>query len=184
MTQGFSQRPNTTDLWLPEGMVFPPGGDSSGAGVTLGVSTTAYARYFGRCPIKNPTTVTAYMYVTTAAATIIYSELALFVGAFAWGGGATLTRVGVTDTSAIFNSTGYKAVGITVSGLNFGDDMWLVNGDQATTTAKFRASMNGLGDGTWLARATTQPSTVTPQAWPAAVASTTVHSFAAVLRIQ
>ena len=51
-------------------------------------------------------------------------------------------RVGYTDCSAVWNTIGLKNTAITVSGINAGDDLFLVLGNTSTTAPNFRTWIN------------------------------------------
>jgi hypothetical protein len=80
--------------------------------------------------------------VATAAATITWAEVGIFTGDFPeTRAGTSLSRRGYVDVSAIFNSTGLKAVTITASGITAGDDLWLAYGSSATTPFQLRGGL-------------------------------------------
>lgn len=103
-------------------------------------SGTSYCYYMGKATnsYKN---ILATVNVTVAAATITWSEVAIYKGVPSLGTAATLTRCGVVDTSGIFAAgTGTRGVFIPVSSINAGDDLWFVIGNQATTPVTVRAN--------------------------------------------
>jgi hypothetical protein len=129
-------------------------------------STTSYATYLGVSP-KVSSSVNVCFNVTTACATITYAEAAIFKGNVNLNGNPTLTRLGYADISGIANSTGVKNVQITLSTpANINDTLWLVLGDQATTTMVIRAGLADDIQSGILATLSARPSTATsPTAW-------------------
>lgn len=105
-------------------------------------STNSFAVYIGKAP-RTLSSVSLRYRVTTAAATITWSEVAVAKGTVNIGGNPTLTVVGFADTSAINNSTGQKTVVVNVSSgqsISAGDDLWALIGNQATTAGVVRAA--------------------------------------------
>lgn len=80
--------------------------------------------------------------VTTLAATITWCEMAIYKVAQPMGVGTQqiTRRCGVISTASIWNSTGLKYTNIPVSDINKGDDLYLIMGNVATTSAAFRGS--------------------------------------------
>lgn len=107
-------------------------------------STNSFALYMGKAPadIDAGGTLKVRYRVTTAAATIVWAELAIAKGTPVAGGNPTLTVVGFASLSSVVNSTGQKATTVSVSAgqsIAAGDDLWLVIGCQATTACALRA---------------------------------------------
>jgi hypothetical protein len=141
--------------------------DAANTSTTLSLtSATSYAIYAGVCPVASSSINVTYN-VTTACATITYAEIAIFKGSVNLNGNPTLTRLGFADISGVANTTGIKNTTISLStAAVIGDVLWIVLGDQATTTMIIRA---GLADDIQtgiFATISGRPSTITsPTAW-------------------
>ncbi len=104
--------------------------------VTANVSGTVYCLYLGRA-LRAITTATFLTRVTTAfvsGGVGTNAEVGVFTGAVVANGNASLSRVGFTDVATVFDSTGIKAVTITVSGVSIGDPLWLAWGNTTNDT--------------------------------------------------
>ena len=103
-------------------------------------SGSSFATYMGKAP-RAMSKVVARVRVTTAMATITWGEVAIAKGTPSLGGNPTLTVVGYTDVSGVFNATGSFSVTIAVDPtqvINEGDDLWLLVGNAATTACVVR----------------------------------------------
>jgi hypothetical protein len=141
-----------------------------------GLSQQAIGLYIGTAT-KASSSVNILCRITTAIATITYSEFAIYKGSPTTNLTASqtvangtisqnLTRLGFTDTSAIINSTGIFSVNISCSpSISVGDTIWFVQGHQATTMPIFRGA--GIDSGgtpalnslSYVSVASTRPST-------------------------
>lgn len=147
----WSLAPGQTLIW-DGGTVSVTGGASFGNGIVLPVggfigaltavvtpaTNTTYFQYLGRMS-KSLSSLTALFNVTTALITPTWAEVGFATGTPVHNGAATLTRVGYTDVSGTFASTGIKKTTVAVSGVNPGSDLWIAYGDQASTLAILRA---------------------------------------------
>jgi hypothetical protein len=131
---GLYQAPNAVNM--------PAFFAASNASTTLSLtSTNCYCVYLGRVE-RNFSNINVAYRITTAAATITWCELAIYKGTPTLGSNATLTRLGYTDTSGSWQSTGQKNTAVSVAGnLAAGDDIWAVFSNSATTVAVVRAGL-------------------------------------------
>lgn len=128
-------------LQLPSLLVPPFFTTAALTGTRTITSTNSFAVYLGKAP-RSLSSVALRLRVTTAAATITWAEVAIAKGLINIGGNPTLTVVGFADVSAVINSTGQKSVTVNVSSgqsVQYGDDLWAIIGNQATTAAVVRA---------------------------------------------
>lgn len=121
----------------------------------------AYCVYLGKADRQYSSVKIAYRIFTPMGATISYAELAIYKGLPTLGSAATLTRLGFTDTSAIWNSPGTKVTSVTTPGIAIGDDLWVVFGSSTTgTTPSIRAGQSNVtGAGFFQTVASARPST-------------------------
>lgn len=133
----------------------------SRAGATTFADDTPYASFLCRARKTNPT-VTVCAKVLTAYVAGTYAEIAIFTGASSPGAAATLTRVGYTDVSSIYNVLGTYQTAITTSGVSIGDELWVVFGSKGGTRFQIANCIaDALGSGLFLnAAATNRPSTM------------------------
>lgn len=99
---------------------------------TAAVSLRSYFLYLGRT-MRAITTSTFLARVVTGysgGSGSPWAEVGVFTGDVVANGNASLSRVGFTDVSSTFNSTGVKAVTISLSGVSIGDGLWLAWGNQ------------------------------------------------------
>lgn len=104
-------------------------------------STSSFALYLGKAP-RALSQATVRLRVTTAAAVIVWAEVAIATGSIVVGSNPSLTVQGYVDVSAIINSTGQKTIVVPVSSgrsIAAGEDLWVLIGNQATTAAVVRA---------------------------------------------
>lgn len=98
--------------------------------VTSNVNNRAYFLYLGRVT-RAITTSTFVCRVTTAYVAGVagaQAEVGVFTGEVVVNGAASLSRVGFTDVSGTFNTTGIKTTTISLSGVLIGDALWLAYG--------------------------------------------------------
>lgn len=125
-----ASRIKTTEAFDDDALLTPIGLSMGNlTDVTVTVSATSYFLYLGRT-LRKITTATFLTEVTTLWATGLgaWAEVGLFTGDVVANGAASLSRVGSTDVTAIFNTTGIKAVTISLSGVSVGDALWLAYG--------------------------------------------------------
>jgi hypothetical protein len=109
--------------------------------VTAFASGTCHCYYQGVAPFS-PSSINLLVNVTTLVATITWAEIAIYTGTpMIYGNCPDLTRKGWADVSAVYNSTGRKNTAINVSGINPGDNIWVVLGCTATTPFQVRGSL-------------------------------------------
>jgi hypothetical protein len=85
---------------------------------------------------KSYTQITFNYRISTAAVGVTWSELAVYRVAQPMGIGTqqAMYRLGFTDTSSIWTSTGAIKTSVTVSNVKKGDDLYVVLASQVTTT--------------------------------------------------
>ena len=92
-------------------------------------SGTDFAYYLGKADRAYTNITIRYNILTGLGATITYAELAIYKGYPTIGSATTtntITRCGYTDTSSVFNGTGYKNTSVNVTGVTINDDLWVV----------------------------------------------------------
>jgi hypothetical protein len=122
-----------------------------------------YAVYMGRAP-RYLASVSVRYRVTIAAVAITWAEVAIATGAPNLGGAPTLTPRGHANVAAVVNSTGQKTTTVSVAAgqtIQPGDDVWVLIGNDVTTTAMSVRALSVGDDITagFQATATTRPST-------------------------
>lgn len=136
---------------------------AAGVATSAGISnSTVQLMYLGRAQTSYSTMTFAYNVVVAIGATITYAELLVYkTPPGVMGKSQSFTRLGFTDCSGIWNSTGKKITAVTVSNINPGDDIWVgVSFSTSGTTPTFRA---GVGDSSViLGTLQTAPSSVLP----------------------
>jgi len=138
----------------------PLGQAPAAAAVCTAVSNSSYFVYVGPAPYTF-TTCNILAKVTTLVATITWAEIGVFTGTFVGNSAAILTRVGFTDVSAIYNTTGIKRTAVTTTGILPGDDLWIAYGSQATTPFVLRGNVaDDTQCGVFQSKAATRISTV------------------------
>lgn len=107
-------------------------GSANIPGIYLGKADKAYSA------------VTISYRVTTNAASVTWAELAIYKVAQPMGIGTQQQhlRLGFTDTSVIWTTTGQKATTVNLTGCKEGDDLYAMFAHIAVTSVQFR-SMNG-----------------------------------------
>jgi hypothetical protein len=133
-------------------------GTPTGVALTL-ISTNSYCIYLGRA--ERPFSSIRLQYnVSTQAASITWAELAVYKGTPTLQSAATLNRVGFTDVSGVWNSTGLKTTTVTTTDIAIGDDLWAVFSNSAGTATQVTAgSVDHLGAGFMQSITNTRPST-------------------------
>lgn len=109
-------------------------------GTSAALGTTTYCVYLGKSPVRANQIIVNYI-LTTAAVTVTWAEMAIYKGVPVIGSGTTLTRAGFIDVSVVWtNITGQtiKNAAIPVTGVDAGDDIWLVVGNSASTSGQLR----------------------------------------------
>lgn len=112
---------------------------SNTAGSSGGMSAAGARKYayLGKADKAYTTISIQYNVVTGATATIAWAEFAIYKASITTpilnastttsiGQGLTYKNTGFVDTSAIWTGTGRKTTAITTSGINVGDDLFLV----------------------------------------------------------
>ena len=139
------------------------------AGTTTIASTNIPGIHLGKAE-KAYTSVSISYNVTIQAASITWCELAIYRVGQPMGVGTQQEhqRLGFTDTSGIWNSTGRKSTSVTLTGCKEGDDLYVMFGLVATTSATFRSGntpdplssikriINTTGGNTWRPSTTEQ----------------------------
>lgn len=125
----------SASIRFPELMTLP----SVAVSITPGTNIAMMS--MGKADASYSSITIAYR-VTTLAATITWCEMAIYKVAQPMGVGTQqiTRRCGVISTASIWNSTGLKYTNIPVSDINKGDDLYLIMGNVATTSAAFRGS--------------------------------------------
>jgi len=149
--------------WLYPGnpdIISPPGLTLDEVNNSAFGSNNTYAIYLGKAD-RTITTATVRVQVNVAAVTITWAEVAIGVSAgFTVFQSVSIEEKGFTNVATSFNSTGEKTVTITTTGIDRGDNVWLLVGSQATTPFQLQASDGGaLSAGMIQTRSTNRPST-------------------------
>jgi hypothetical protein len=122
------------------------------------VSNASYFQYMGRTA-RRFTQATLRYRISTAAVTVTWAEVAIFVGTPVLGGNPSLTRRGFTNVASVVTSLGQKSTVIAAT-VEAGEDVWAVYGGQSTTVMQLRAGLaDDLQTGVYCSQATTRPST-------------------------
>lgn len=151
----------------------PPGLHAANlTAVTALVSGTTHFLYVGKAP-AGMLTMTLRWNVVTAMITPIWAEIALFRGVPVVGGNTTATRLGWTDVSTLFITTGRKTVSILATGVAPGDDLWVAYGSQATTPFQLRGMLADTNQSGVFCTAVIRSSLASP-GQPITLASTTL----------
>ena len=114
---------------------------ANGGNSTSSLNLTAPMMSMGKAA-KAYSTITFRYNIVTQASTITWAEMAVYrlCQPNVMGTQQAWYRLGFADTSAVWNSTGLKSTTITVSGCRAGDDLYVVFGNSATSTAVFRGT--------------------------------------------
>ena len=116
--------------------------DSNASVASTYNTNNVYTVWLGKAA-KSYTQINVVYRVTTASATITYCELAIYTGKVMISGAHNCNlRAGYTDCSAVWNTTGQKNTAITTTGINAGDDLFLVISNSSTTQPAFRSWTN------------------------------------------
>ncbi len=115
-----------------------PGGAGTAASL---LSNAVYMTTLGKAD-KEYTSIDVIYNVTTAASSVTWAEMAIYVGQrFNSDHAIPFRRVGFTDVNnaaGFTTSTGVKRTTISTSGIKIGDQILLVYGNSATTVAQLR----------------------------------------------
>lgn len=106
-----------------------PPGDYGNALGTRGPTTDSriYIVYMGRMPRLTSSVTLAHWVIiafTEASGADGWAEIVLFSGPFVLNGAASLTRIGFTDVSGIYNSTGQKWTTVAIDTVPIGTHIW------------------------------------------------------------
>lgn len=142
MPEGFGAPNATTNLSLTNG---------TSHCVYLGASDRAYS------------SVRLQYQVTSSAlgATIAWAELAIYKGNPTIGSGTTMTRLGFTDTSGVWNTTGNKTTTVNTSNMAINDELWAVFAPSSSNVSPMQlraGAADNIGTG-FFQTVATQPST-------------------------
>ena len=155
-TNGFNRIPAT--IKMPEW--FGAANNTSAMSLT---NTNSFCIYLGRADRIYSSVKLMYQVTTALGATISWAELAIYKGTPVLNGNATLTRLGYSDMSAVWNTATIKTTTITTTGMVTGDDLWAVFSNSTTgTVAQFRCgSADPISSGAYQTSNNTRPSTST-----------------------
>jgi hypothetical protein len=119
---------------------------TSGAVTTVALTNTqSFCVYLGKAERNFSSIRLRYRVTTGITATIAWAELAIYSGSLTINSNATLTRLGFTDASGVWNSTGQKTTSVTLSSHAIGDDLWAVFSNSTTgTVTSFRAGSSDI----------------------------------------
>ena len=150
---GFNRTPST--IKMPEW--FGAGNITTTLALT---NTNCFCVYLGKVDRPYSAVKLQYRVTTQITATIAWAELAIYKGTLALQTGTTLSRLGHTDTSGIWNSTGLKTTSVTTSNMAIGDDLWAVFSNSTTgTVTSVRAGIaDDVGVGFYQTVSNKQPS--------------------------
>lgn len=109
------------------------GAPNSTTAVAL-TNTHSFCIYLGKADRVYSSIRFQYQVTTAITATISWAELAVYSGSLTINSNATLTRLGFTSTSGVWNSTGQKTTSVAISGQAIGDDIWAVFSNSTTGT--------------------------------------------------
>jgi hypothetical protein len=129
---------------------------------TLVNTGTAYCLYLGRAERSYSSMQFQYKTTTALTATISWAELAVYKGTPSIGTATTITRLGYTDCSSIWNGAlANKTTSVTLTGCNAGDDLWVVfsNSTSGTGTGLRAGLADDIGSGVFMTKTNTRPST-------------------------
>lgn len=148
---------------LPGAIRLPEGFGAAGTGTTLNLTNTnCHCVYLGTAERPYSSVRIQYNVTTLLGATISWAELAIYRGTPTINVNTTMTRLGFTDASGIWNSTGVKTTTVNVSGVAIGDDLWAVfapSSNNATPMALRAGVVDDLGSGFFQTVTNTRPST-------------------------
>jgi hypothetical protein len=110
--------------------------------VTAPVSGTCHVLYLGQAP-KVTNSINLLVNVTTQVQTITWAEVAIYIGTPRLGAlTLDLTRLGWTDVSGTYNSTGIKNTNISLTrNLAIGEHLYAILGCNATTPFVLRGGL-------------------------------------------
>jgi hypothetical protein len=146
---------------LPPSVKYPSYmGYGSAASVSL-LNTNCVCQYLGKAERPFSSINLQYKVTTALSGVVTWAELAIYKGSFSLGSGTVMTRLGFTDTSAVWNSATNKTTNILTPNMAIGDDLFVVfsNSVSVTQTA-FRSGgiPETLSSGVYQTVANTRPS--------------------------
>lgn len=119
--------------------IIPPFSLTTGTGTATSVTTTQCV-YMGKAT-RNHKNIMFSVLVATAAVGATWVEMAVYKGRPNLGSATTITRCGSADIRNLLQiGTGGRGFYVPVSGINAGDDLWAVFGQQGGTTIQLRAN--------------------------------------------
>jgi hypothetical protein len=124
-------------------------------------NTNCFCVYLGTAEKSYSSINIRYGVTTQITPTISWAELAIYRGTPTINVNTAMTRLGFTDTSGVWTSTGNKTTSISVSDVAIGDDLWAVFSNSTNgTVASLRAGVvDDLGAGFLQTVTNTRPST-------------------------
>ena len=132
---------NSGSSKLPNSVILPENFGAANATTAMTLATTnCYCMYLGRAD-RVFSSVSVRYGVTSILSGTTWAELAIYKGTPTLGSGLTMTRLGYTDTSAIWTSTGNKTTSVSCTGMAIGDDLWAVFSNSATGATQLRAGL-------------------------------------------
>lgn len=148
---------------LPGTIRMPEGFGTPNASTNLSLTNaTCHCVYLGAADRPYSSVKLAYNVTTGLGATITFAELAIYKGNPTIGSGTTMTRLGFTDTSGVWNTTGNKLTTVTTSNMAINDELWAVfapSSSNATPMQLRAGATDDIGVGFFQTVAATQPST-------------------------
>ena len=125
-------------------------------------NTNAFCLYIGRAERSYSSVMLQYKTTTALTATIVWAEIAIYKGTPSIGTATTITRLGYTDCSGIWNGAlANKTTSVALTGCNAGDDLWVVfsNSTSGTVTSLRAGLADDIGSGVYMTKTNTRPST-------------------------
>lgn len=127
------------------------------------VNTNCVCQYLGRAERPFSSINLQYKVIISPNGTITWAEVAIYKGTITLGSGTVMTRIGYTDASGIWNSTGNKTTNILTPNMAIGDDLFVVFSGSNTGANQpgFRSGNQPeiIGSGVYQTVANTRPST-------------------------
>jgi hypothetical protein len=147
---------------MPGTIRLAEGFGAANASTTLSLTNTnCFCVYLGTAERPYSSVKLQYGVTTQITANISWAELAIYKGTPTINANTSMTRLGFTDTSAVWNTTGNKTTTVSVSDMAVGDDLWAVFSNSTDgTVASLRAGVvDDLGTGFFQTVTNTRPST-------------------------
>jgi hypothetical protein len=158
-TNGFNRTPAT--IKMPEWF-----GSSTAATTVDLTNTNCFCTYLGRADRIYSSVKIQYQPTILLTGTVSWAELAIYKGTPVLSSPTTMTRLGFTDTSSIWNTgatgtAGNRTTTVTTTGMNIGDDLYAVFSNSTTgTVTQLRAGLaDNLASGVYQTVSNTRPST-------------------------